>query len=72
LPNKILRHIHKKKDFEPFPAHLQSKCAKSANKNKNFILLSKKISKNPEFHADFESVEKVLKKLTPKKLLAKT
>ncbi len=27
--------------------------------------------KNAEFHADFESVEKVLKKCTKKKLLAK-
>jgi hypothetical protein len=30
------------------------------------------VSKNVEFHADFESVEKVLKKCTQKKLLAKT
>ncbi len=30
------------------------------------------VSKNAEFHADFESVEKVLKKCTQKKLLAKT
>jgi hypothetical protein len=28
--------------------------------------------KNAEFHADFESVEKVLEKCTQKKLLAKT
>jgi hypothetical protein len=33
---------------------------------------SKKLSKNAEFHADFESVEKVLKKCTKTKLLAKT
>ncbi len=46
LPNKILRHIHKKDIpfFEPFPA---------------------------KFHADFESVDKNLKKWTQKKLLAK-
>jgi hypothetical protein len=30
------------------------------------------VSKNPEFHADFESVEKDLKKCTENKLLAKT
>jgi hypothetical protein len=29
-------------------------------------------SKNAEFHADFESVEKVVKKMHQKKLLAKT
>ncbi len=29
------------------------------------------MSKNAEFHADFESVEKVFKKFTKKKLLAK-
>jgi hypothetical protein len=28
--------------------------------------------KNPEFHADFESVEKILKNCAKKKLLAKT
>jgi hypothetical protein len=32
---------------------------------------SKKVSKNPEFHADFKSVEKVFKKFT-KKVLSKT
>jgi len=37
-----------------------------------FLKKSKKVSKNAEFHADFESVEKVLKKCTKKKLLAKT
>ncbi len=36
-----------------------------------FFFKSKNVSKNAEFHADFESVEKVLKKCT-KKLLAKT
>jgi hypothetical protein len=30
------------------------------------------VSKNAEFHTDFESVGKVLKKCTKKKLLAKT
>jgi hypothetical protein len=30
------------------------------------------IKKNAEFHADIESIEKVLKKCTKKKLLAKT
>ncbi len=40
--------------------------------NQSFFFKSKKVSKNAEFHADFESVEKVLKKFTQKKLLAKT
>jgi hypothetical protein len=31
-----------------------------------------RVSKNAEFHADFESIEKVLNKCTKKKLLAKT
>jgi hypothetical protein len=35
------------------------------------FFLIKKISKNAEFHADFKSVEKVLKKFSLKKLLAK-
>jgi hypothetical protein len=76
LPNKILRLIHKKKisAFWAFPAHLQSKCTKSANKSKKNFLVKNSIwvTKNAEFHADFESVEKGLKKFTQKKLLAKT
>jgi hypothetical protein len=36
---------------------------------KKFLLKkSKKVSKNAEFHADFEFVEKVVKKCTKKKL----
>jgi hypothetical protein len=35
---------------------------------KIFFEKSKKVSKNSEFHADFESVEKVVKKCTQKKL----
>ncbi len=31
-----------------------------------FFFKSKKVSKNAEFHADFESVEKVVKKYTTK------
>jgi hypothetical protein len=51
---------------------LASKFAKSANMTpKNFFVKKiKKISKNAEFHADFESVEKVVKN-APKKLQAK-
>jgi hypothetical protein len=45
---------------------LQSKFTKSAKKSKKIW-----VSKNAEFNADFESVEKVLKKCTIKKLLAK-
>jgi hypothetical protein len=43
---------------------LASEFSKSAN------MTQKKISKNAEFHADFESTEKVVKN-APKKLLAK-
>ncbi len=53
--------------------HFQSKFTKSANKSNNKKFLLKNliwVLKNAEFHADFESVEKVLKK-SPKKLLAK-
>ncbi len=35
-------------------------------KKKIFFFKSKKVSKNAEFHADFESVEKVVKKCTKK------
>ncbi len=35
---------------------------------RKFFFKSKKVSKNAEFHADFESVEKVVKKCTQKKL----
>ena len=47
--------------FEPFFAHLASKFEKSTNRTfkKNCLTKSKKVSKNPEFHADFESVEKL-------------
>ncbi len=39
---------------------------------KNFFLQkSEKISKNAEFHADFESVAKVVKKCTQKKVISK-
>jgi hypothetical protein len=39
---------------------------------KNFSKKSKKVSKNAEFHADFESGEKVIKKCTKKKVISKT
>ncbi len=35
---------------------------------KKFVEKIKKVSKNAEFHADFEFVEKVVKKCTKKKL----
>ncbi len=56
--------------FEPFFARLASKFKKSTNMTKKnfFCKKSKKVSKNAEFHADFESVEKVVKKWTKKKL----
>jgi hypothetical protein len=37
-------------------------------KNFYFLKKSKKVSQNAEFHADFESVETVVKKCTKKKL----
>jgi hypothetical protein len=50
------------KIFEPFFACLASKFSKSANMTKKIFWCkkSKKISKNAEFHADFESVEKLI------------
>ncbi len=77
LPNKILRHIHKKR-FSVFLSRFLRICNQSVQKvliRANIFILFKNsmwVSKNAEFHADFESVEKVLKKWTPKKLLAKT
>jgi len=54
----------------PFFARLASKFEKSTNmttKKTNFFWKkSKKVSKNEEFHADFESVEKVVKNYTKK------
>ncbi len=41
------------------------------HKKRIFLKNSKKGVKNAEFHADFESVEKVVKKCAKKKLLAK-
>ncbi len=47
---------------------LQSLKKKLIWPKKNFLgKKSKKVSKNAEFHADFESVEKVVKKCTKKK-----
>ncbi len=46
--------------FEPFFACLASKFEKSAKMNFKKIFLEKKVLKNAEFHADFESVEKVV------------
>ncbi len=40
-------------------------------KKKNFFN-QERCQKNAEFHADFESVEKVLKKCTKKKVICKT
>ncbi len=49
-------------------ARLASKFEKSTNMTKKnfFPKKLKKVSKNAEFHADFESVEKVVKKCTKK------
>ena len=40
-------------------------------KKKFFLTKSKKVSKNAEFHADFESVKKGFKKLYQKKVISK-
>ncbi len=68
--NYILRYIHKKR-FSVFLSRFLRICSQ---RSKKVLILkkSKKVPKNAEFHADFESVEKVLKKCTKKKLLAKT
>jgi hypothetical protein len=53
-----------------FFARLASKFEKSTNMTFKKFCLKKleKVSKNPEFHADLKSVEKVYKKCTQKKL----
>ncbi len=67
LPNKILRHIYKKKIFRFFEP---SKFTKSANKSKKNSFIKK--FNMGIIHADFKSVEKVSKKCIQKKLLTKT
>ncbi len=55
--------------FELFFARLALKFEKAQIWPKKKILKkSKKVSKSAEFHADFESVEKYVKKCTKKKL----
>jgi len=54
---------------------LASKYLKSANIPQKIIYLKKNQKiyiKNAEFHADFESVEKVVKKCPDKKVISKT
>ncbi len=75
LPNEILRHIHKKR-FSVFLSCFLRICNQSLQKvlvraKQDFSLKNSIwVSKNAEFHADFESIKKVLKKCTIK-LLAK-
>jgi hypothetical protein len=61
----IPRHIFKIhfSFFAPFCARLASKFAKSANITQSYLfqIFSICVSKNAEFDADFESVEKVAK-----------
>jgi hypothetical protein len=56
--------------FEPICANLASKFAKSGFKcsvdPQNYFFKSNNISKNPEFYADFKSVEKISKNLRTK------
>jgi hypothetical protein len=56
--------------FEPFRARLTSKFAKSANMTKKIIFSNvfDMDIKNAEFDAEFESVEKVAKRFTRRKL----
>ncbi len=69
MQNWNLRHIYKIFFwfFEPFFAQLALKFEKSTNVTcKIFFGKNQKGVKNAEFHADFESVEKVVKKCTKK------
>ncbi len=73
LPNKILRHIHNKRFpfFEPFPAHLQSKLTKSANKSKKVFLI-KKIQYMCQKTQNFTLISNPFKKFwnnAPKKII---
>ncbi len=76
LPNKILGHIHKKR-FSVFLSRFLRICNQSVQqvliRAKQCFLLKNSIwvSKNTEFHADFESVENFLKKCTQKSYLQK-
>ncbi len=65
LQKKIFRF------FGPFCARSASKFAKSANMTQKIIFSNyfDMVSKNAEFDADFESVEKVLKKFQWKKVI---
>ncbi len=55
----------------PFFAHLALKFEKRINMTKKKFFNRKRYSKNAEFHADFESVEKVVKK-SLKEVISKT
>jgi hypothetical protein len=59
--------------FEPFPAHVQSKFEKSTIMTLEifFLKISRKASKNAEFHADFESVDNFFEKTHKKKVICK-
>jgi hypothetical protein len=76
LPNKILRHIHKKR-FSVFFCRFLRICNQSVQKKlirANTIFLLKNsiwVSKNAEFHADFKSAEKSFEKMNPKKVISK-
>ncbi len=75
LPNKILRHIHKKRFsrfLEPFPALLQSKCTKSAKEEKKIFYL--KIQYGYQKTHIFTLISNPLKKFwknAPKKVISK-
>ncbi len=75
LPNKILKHIRKKRFFlflEQFPAHLQSKFTKSANKRKNFFYKNNMGIKKGRISRWFRIRWKSFRKMHQKKLLTKT
>ncbi len=69
---KLKTKTHLLNRFFDFLSRFLRVWLQSLKKVLNFFLKkSKKESKNAEFHADFESVEKVVKKCTQKKLKAK-
>ena len=74
---KLKSKTHLQNTFFDFLSRFLCICSQSSKKvqiwpnKKIFVKKSKKVSKNAEFHADFESVEKVVKN-AQKKVTSKT
>ncbi len=70
MGSKLKSKTHLLNTFFWFFEPLASKFEKSTNITLKIFFCEKikKVSKSAEFHADFESVEKVVKKCTQKKL----